>query len=97
MATMTRPKTTGDVTAAFLAAVEKYRQCYWSREFMRLPAVEADRRCDDVAGLRWFKATAGGKRAALLLIDRHWPETRGMGDRARFVLAVRESALGVLR
>ncbi len=99
MATMTttRPTTTTDISAAFLAAVVKYRDTYWSRELMRLPAIEADRRCDDRTGLRWFKATAGGKRACLLLLDVHWPETRGLPDRERFIRAVRESALGRLR
>lgn len=95
--TTTRATTSTDVIPAFHSAVVKYRDTYWSREFMRLPAIEADRRCDDIIGLRWFKATAGGKRAVRLLLDRHWPETRGMGDRARFIRAVRESALGVLR
>jgi hypothetical protein len=94
--TKTRPTTT-DVTVAFLSAVAKYRTTYWSREFIRLPAIEANRRCDDMAGLRFFRATAGGKRAALLLVDAHWPHLRGLPDRARFVRAVRESALGCLR
>ncbi len=97
-ATMTTGRAaTTDVSAAFLAAVVKYRDTYWSGEFLALPAIEADRRCDDRTGLRWFKATSGGRRAVLLLLDRHWPETRGLPDRARFIRAVRESALGVLR
>ena len=95
--TITRPTTTDSISAAFLAAVVKYRDTYWSREFLRLPAIEADRRCDDRTGLRWFKATAGGKRAVLLLLDEHWPETRVLPDRERFIVAVRQSALGCLR
>ncbi len=100
MATMTttaRATTADDVVIPFLAAVAKYRDTYWSREFLALPAIEAGRRCDDRAGLRWFKATAGGKVAVTKLLDRHWPETRGLPDRTRFIRAVRESALGCLR
>lgn len=95
--TTRRAMDTVDIAAAFMAAVVTYRATYWSREYLRLPAIEADRRCDDIAGLRWFKATAGGKRAVLMLLDRHWPETRGLPERSRFIRAVRESALGCLR
>src|SRR4051812_11381297 len=102
MATVTTTITTGratgdDITLAIMSAVVKFRNLYWSAEYMRMPAIEADRRVEDVIGLRWFKATAGGKRAARLLLDEFWPETRGMPERARFIRAVRESALGRLR
>ena len=86
-----------EASAAFLAATAKYRKLYWSAEYLALPALEANRRADDAIGLRWFKATAGGKRACLVLIGLHWPHLSRLPERTRFILAVRESALGCLR
>jgi hypothetical protein len=90
-------KTFREASAAFLAATAKYRAIYWSPEYMALPALEANRRAADVIGVRWHKATTGGKRACLILIGLHWPWLAHLPERARFVQAVRESALGVVR
>ena len=47
-----------EIPTAFLAAVVAYRNAYWSTSMMALPAVEANRQCDDLVGFRYPKRVA---------------------------------------
>ncbi len=82
---------------AFLAAVVAYRERFWS--LADRPARDAFNLSDDSAGLRWWKALPGSKVAVLEMLREHWLEdvAAGLRERDRFVKAVRESALGVIR
>ncbi len=82
---------------AFLAAVVAYRERF--RALAARPARDAFHLCDDGAGLRWWTALPGEQVAVLEMLREFWPEdvAAGLRERDRFVRAVRESALGVLR
>jgi hypothetical protein len=86
-----------EAPAAFLAAVVAYRERFWA--LRDRPARDAFNFADDGAGLRWWKALPGSKVAVLEMLREHWLEdvAAGLRERDRFVKAVRESALGVIR